>query len=142
MKIKSVRFILIAMALIVVFALPSAALAMRYGARVTQAGMFSFLLTPENLSIILAGLLAYAFDWFPGLAPWFDKLSILKKKQLVIVILLGVVGVIFAGSCYGLFETGYACTKESIPELVKIILVAASANQAVHFLTKPEPNKG
>ena len=46
---------------------------------VGQPGLFNLALTPEALSILLAGLLAILFDWFPGLAAWFDGLSRLKK---------------------------------------------------------------
>ena len=100
--------------------------------------MFKFVLTPELLSVILAGLIAILFDWFPGLAPWYDTLSALKKKQLMVVVLIVMVGVIFVGSCYGLFTTGIACEQASIPVLVSMVLVAAGVNQATHLLTKPE----
>ena len=102
-----------------------------------QGGLFKLALTPESLTALLSGLLAILFDWFPGLAPRFDSLSKLKKQQVMILLLTGVVGLVFAGSCGGLFEIGLACSPESLPQLLEYILMAAAANQAVHLLTKP-----
>ena len=102
-----------------------------------QPGLFNLALTPEALSILLAGLLAILFDWFPGLAAWFDGLSRLKKQQVMLGLLGLVVAGVFAGSCLGWFETGLACARQSLPTLLEYILIAAGANQAVHLLTKP-----
>jgi len=104
-----------------------------------QAGLFKLTLTPESLTVLLSGLLAILFDWFPGLATRFDSLSKLKKQQVMIVLLTGIVGFVFAGSCRGLFETGLACSPQSLPQLLEYILTAAGVNQAVHLLTKPGP---
>ncbi|HEY3312017.1 MAG TPA: hypothetical protein VGK00_10290 [Anaerolineales bacterium] len=101
------------------------------------AELFHLALSPESLSMLLAGLLAVLFDWFPGLAPWFGRLSKLKKQQVMIGLLGLVVAVVFWGACRGWFETGLACERESIPLLVEYVLAAAGANQAVHLLTKP-----
>jgi hypothetical protein len=102
-----------------------------------QGGLFHLALTPENLSMLLGGLLALLFDWFPGLAPWFDRLSRLKKQQLMVILLGLVAAGIFAGSCRGWFDTGLVCERASLPLLVEYILTAAAANQAVHLLAKP-----
>ncbi|HEY3310567.1 MAG TPA: hypothetical protein VGK00_02900 [Anaerolineales bacterium] len=100
-------------------------------------GLFHLALTPESLSMLLGGLLALLFDWFPGLAPWFDRLSRLKKQQLMVVLLGLVAAGIFAGSCRGWFDTGLTCERASLPLLVEYILTAAAVNQAVHLLAKP-----
>jgi hypothetical protein len=94
-------------------------------------------LTPELLAMLLAGLLAVAFDWFPGLAPWFGGLSRLKKQQLVLALLGLIAGGVMAGSCQGWLETGLACGVQALPRLLEIILAAASVNQAVHLLARP-----
>ena len=104
---------------------------------VTGAGLFKLAVNPETLVMILAGLLAVLFDWFPGLRPWFDGLSRTRKRLVMTGLLSLVAGLIFAGSCKGLFETGVACTVESLPLLLQYILSAAAANQAVHLLVKP-----
>lgn len=100
-------------------------------------GLFNLALTPETLSVLLSGLLAVLFDWCPGLAPWFGGLSRLKKQQVMIALLLALVAGVFAGSCYGLFETGLACARQSLPQLLEYVLAAAGANQAVHLLARP-----
>lgn len=109
---------------------------------VLPAGLFRLALTPESLAVILGGLLAALFDWFPGLAGWFETQSRLRKRLLMIALLAAAVGVIFAGSCRGLFETGLACSRESLPLLLEYILAAAGANQAVHLLAKPPAGRG
>ncbi len=101
------------------------------------SGLFNLALTPETLSMLLGGLLAVAFDWFPGLAPWFDGLSKLRKQQLMLVLLGLVAGLVFTGSCYDWFKTGLACSVDSLPVLLQYVLAAAGVNQAVHLLTKP-----
>jgi hypothetical protein len=93
--------------------------------------------TPELLAMLLAGVLAVAFDWFPGLAPWFAGLSRLKKQQLVLALLGLIAGGVLAGSCQGWLETGLVCGVEALPRLLEIILAAASVNQAVHLLARP-----
>lgn len=100
-------------------------------------GLFKLAITPESLTVILAGSLALLFDWFPGLAQWFEAQSKLRKRLLMIGLLGAVVALIAAGACRGLFETGLACELQSLPVLLQYILIAAGANQAVHLLGKP-----
>lgn len=105
--------------------------------RAGAAGLFPLLVSPESLAMMLGGLLAVCFDWFPGLAPWFDGLSTLKKQQLM-VFLLGLMGsAVFAGTCWGWFESGLLCSRQSLPVLLQYVLAAAGVNQAVHLLAKP-----
>ena len=100
--------------------------------------MFELNITPELLVSIVAALLAVAFDWFPKLAPWFDTLSELKKKQLMGGLLLTTVAAIYGGICVKLFFSPlYACEQTSLAELIKVVFVAIAANQTVHNLTKP-----
>ena len=100
--------------------------------------MFELNITPELLVSIVAAILAVAFDWFPKLAPWFDTLSELKKKQLMGGLLVATVAAIYGGICVKLFFSPvYACEQTSLAELVKVAFVAIAANQTVHNLTKP-----
>lgn len=94
-------------------------------------------LTPETLATLLGALLAVLFDWFPGLAAWFDGLGALRKRQ-VMAGMLALLGLgLFAGSCQGLFESGFSCAPHSLPRLLQVILLAAGVNQAAHLLVKP-----
>ena len=100
--------------------------------------MFELNITPELLVSIVAVLLAVLFDWFPKLAPWYDTLSELKKKQLMGGLLLATVAVIYGGICVKLFFSPlYACEQTSLAELIKTAILAIAANQTVHGLTKP-----
>lgn len=101
------------------------------------AGLFQMTLTPENLSILLAGVLAVAFDWFPGLAPWFDTLSRARKQQIMLALLVLLASGLFAAACRGWLELGLPCVRESLPLLLQTILEAAGVNQALHLLVKP-----
>lgn len=102
-------------------------------------GLFRLALNPESLSLILAGLLALIFDWFPGLAPRFDRLNPLTKRLVMTGLLAVVTAAIFAAGCTGWLETGVACAWTNLPLLVQYILAAAGVNQAVHLLAKPAP---
>lgn len=97
--------------------------------------MFSLLVTPEFLAFLLAGLAAIVFDWFPGLAAWFDGLSVLKKKQLMAAVLALIVASMYGLGCAGVLTL--ACTKQQIVDLVPVWLIAAGINQGIHQLTKP-----
>ena len=100
--------------------------------------MFELQITPELLVSIVAVFLAVAFDWFPKLAPWYDTLSELKKKQLMGGLLLLTVAVIYGGLCINLFASViYTCSQVSLAELVKVAFLAVMANQTFHALTKP-----
>ena len=100
--------------------------------------MFELAITPELLVSIVAAFLAVAFDWFPKLAPWFETLSELKKRQLMGGLLLVTVAVIYGGICVKLFFSPvYACEQTSLAELVKVAFLAIVTNLGVHNLTKP-----
>jgi pilus assembly protein Flp/PilA len=100
--------------------------------------MFELSITPELLVSIVAALLAIAFDWFPKLAPWYDTLSELKKKQLMGALLFLTVGAIYGGLCVNLFSSAtYTCSQTSLAELVKVAFLAIVTNQGVHSLSKP-----
>lgn len=100
--------------------------------------MFNLNITPELLVSIVAAVLAVLFDWFPKLAPWYDTLSELKKKQLMGGLLLATVAVIYGGICVNLFfSTRYVCEQVSLAELIKAAFLAIAFNQTIHSLTKP-----
>lgn len=105
-------------------------------------GLVPLPLTAETVSVLLGGLAALAFDWFPGLAGWFHGLAINRKKQIITLSLLGIVGAVTFGGCKGLFDTGFACQPGSLPEIIRMLLVAAASNQATHLLTKPSTGQG
>lgn len=99
--------------------------------------MFGITVSPDLLMVVFGALLAVLFDWAPGLQPWYDSLSELKKKQVMGVALLAIAGVFYGGSCYGLFSTALTCDKQGIADLVQMVFFITVSNQGIHALTKP-----
>lgn len=99
--------------------------------------MFELNVTPEFLLIVVAGLLALVFDYFPGIAQWFDGLSTAAKRQVNALLIIGVAAVLFAGTCFVLFVTNLVCTAKGALDLLYIVFLAAGVNQGVHSLFKP-----
>jgi len=99
--------------------------------------MFEFSVTPEFLVVIVAGLLALVFDYFPVAAKWYDGLEAATKRQFMLALVIGVALVIFAGQCFNLFVTNLVCSVKGGFDTLYIVFLAISVNQGVHFLTKP-----
>ena len=99
--------------------------------------MYEFTVTPEFLLVIVAGLLALMFDYFPGVAKWFDALSVEMKRQWNAVLVIGTAAVIFAGTCFAIFITNLVCTAKGSLDLLYICFLAITVNQGVHALLKP-----
>lgn len=99
--------------------------------------MYEFAVTPEFLLVIVAGLLAFVFDYFPVVAKWFDGLAESNKKLLNVgLIVLMAVG-LFIGTCYGWFVTNLVCTTKGFFDTLYIVFLALGVNYGVHKATKP-----
>lgn len=98
--------------------------------------MFDVTLTPELLIVIVSGLLAFVFEYFPKLKDWYDAQSEAAKKQIMLGLLVLTVAVVFAGSCFGLFNTGRTCEVKTALDFLVMVFVAIGVNQGVHKLTK------
>jgi hypothetical protein len=99
--------------------------------------MVEFSVGPEFLLILVAGLLALLFDYFPGIAKWFDGLDIAAKRQLNAGLVIGAMIIIFAGQCIGWFATNLVCTVRGSFDALYIVFLAIGVNQGVHALLKP-----
>jgi len=99
--------------------------------------MYEFQVTPEFLLVIVAGVLALAFDYFPGVAAWFDALKADAKRQLNAVLVIGTAAVIFAGTCFSWFITNLICSVKGGFDTLYIVFLAIGVNQGVHLLLKP-----
>lgn len=99
--------------------------------------MYEFTVTPEFLVVIVAGLLALVFDYFPGLAKWYDAKTPDEKRQLMALLVIGATVLIFAGQCFGLFLTNLICTVKGGFDALYIIFLTVTVNQGVHALFKP-----
>jgi hypothetical protein len=102
--------------------------------------MFEFDLTPELVVAVFATVTAFVFDYFPGVAKWFDALEEATKKRYVFGALFLVVAVMFAGDCFAVFVTYLTCNLIGGFEAVKLLLAAVAINQGVHALFKPTEN--
>lgn len=99
--------------------------------------MYEFSVTPEFLLMLVAGLLALVFDYFPGVAKWFNALEVEAKRQLNAGLVIGAAVVIFAGTCFGIFLTNLVCSVKGGLDTLYIVFLAISVNQGVHLLLKP-----
>lgn len=106
-------------------------------ASLVQEGLIPVPLTVESISVLLGSLAALAFDRFPGLNTWFNDQTADHKRQLVMAALALLVGAVAFGGCNGLLETGFRCQPNALPDLIRILLLAAASNQATHLLAKP-----
>ena len=102
--------------------------------------MFEFSVSPVALLAAVAAVQSLFFDYFPGVAKWFNALEVAQKKQVTLVlgILFGVAA--FVGSCYGFFTTNLVCEPQSIIALVGNIAISVSVGFAFHNGTKPSLN--
>ena len=99
--------------------------------------MFEFNVTSAVLMAFIAAILALVFDYFPGLAGWFNGLAQSNKKLFMAGLLIVAAVIVFLGSCYGWFVTNLVCEAKTIITLIYELVIAVSVNQGVHFLSKP-----
>jgi len=99
--------------------------------------MFTFEITSGVLIAFVAALLALAFDYFPGLAKWYDAKDASAKKQIMAGLLVGAVALVFAGTCLSWIVTNLVCEPKSLITLIYELLIAVSVNQGLHAVSKP-----
>ena len=99
--------------------------------------MYHFDVNPALLITLFAGALALAFDYFPGLAKWFDGLPVESKRGINALGVIGVGALIFAGQCLGVFVTNLVCTLKGSFDLLYILFLALGVNQGVHLALRP-----
>jgi hypothetical protein len=99
--------------------------------------MYHFDVSAAMLLALVAGGLALAFDYFPGVAKWFDGLTNAAKRGVNAAGVIGTGAIIFAGQCFGLFDTNLVCSVKGGFDTLYIIFLAISVNQGLHFALKP-----
>ena len=99
--------------------------------------MYEFTVTPELLTVLVAGVLALVFDYFPVVAKWYDALDAAVKRQVMAALVIGFALVVFAGQCFGLFATNLLCSVKGGFDALYIVFLAIGVNQGVHGLAKP-----
>lgn len=98
-------------------------------------------ITAVLLLAIVAFVLALLFDWFPGLASWYEKFSDGQKRGIMALLLLIASIIIFMLGCFRLFDIGIACTSQGALQFVVLLISAIAINQGTHTLLKP-PSTG
>jgi hypothetical protein len=101
--------------------------------------MYTFEVSPALLLALVAGGLALAFDYLPGLAAWFDGLLDWQKRLWNAGLVTGFAIVIFAGQCAGIFITNLVCDLKGALDLLYMVFLAITINQGVHMALKPSP---
>lgn len=88
-----------------------------------------------NSDLIVGGagaVIALLFGYFPALRVKFAGLSPEMKSAVMIGTLIITAFGVWGAGCIGWIDSGVACTKDSIPSLLKLIVIAIIANQSVN----------
>lgn len=92
-----------------------------------------------DLSMIAGAILSLIFSYLPGLNEKFNVLKPEHKRLIMLGMIVVVTGGIYLISCAGYGEQiGYVirCDQSGWIELIKVIIMAAVANQGTYNLTK------
>ena len=89
-------------------------------------------MSPELFVSLTAGVIALVFGYFPALRVMFAALSSEAKSGIMIGLMVLVGFAAWGAGCIGWIATDLACTQDSIPTLIKLILIAIVSNQATN----------
>ena len=87
----------------------------------------------NDIVISISGLLAIAFEFFPYLNTWYAGKSVEYKRQLMLVMVLGVA---FLVASYEWFTLGVPLDFKSIVDFAVTVFIALGVNQGTYKLTK------
>lgn len=99
--------------------------------------MYQFNVTAALLVALVAGAMALIFDYFPGIAKWFDAKPVETKRLINAGGVIGFALILFVGQCFAIFLTNLVCTMKGLFDLLYLIFIALSVNQGVHLVLKP-----
>lgn len=89
-------------------------------------------MSSELIVTIAGAFVALLFGYFPVLRERFAALTSEAKSGIMIGLMVLTGFAVWGAGCIGWLDTGIACTTASIPELVKLIIMAVIANQATN----------
>jgi len=92
-------------------------------------------ITSEVLIGISTAFLAVLMEYTPGLDTWYAKLDPQRKKLVMLGLLALVTLGIFGLSCGG-YVDGPTCDDKGFAGLVYLFVIAITANQGVHLISK------
>lgn len=100
----------------------------------------------ETLTTIAGAILSLAFSYLPGLNRWYETLDGTAKRLFMLAVLTVTAFALYALACtpYGeLLQISLACDAAGAISLLRLLLSALIANQAVYSLTPhPDGNAG
>ena len=85
-------------------------------------------------------LIALIFGYFPVLREKFAGLSPEAKSGIMIGTLVVTAFGVWGAGCIGWIDSGVACTTASIPQILKLILIAIVSNQAANRISPELPD--
>jgi len=93
-------------------------------------------MSPEQISAMAGAVLSLAFEYLPWVKDWFEKLSEIQKRYIMIGLMVGVVAVLFGYGCVLPLKQVWACDAYGAGEAIVALLSAIVANQGIHLLVK------
>jgi hypothetical protein len=105
------------------------------GVRAQESTPFD--VTPQTVLVLIGGFLALAFDYLPGLATWFDGLTVTNKRFVMLGLVVLAAVVLYIGTCQAWFQTTLTCEPRSLVNLLYGLVLAIAANFGFHKATKP-----
>lgn len=90
------------------------------------------MLSSEFLVTATGAVIALVFGYFPVLRVKFAALTSEAKSGIMIGMMVLTGFAVWGMGCAGWLESGIACTTASIPDLVKLIILAVIANQGIN----------
>lgn len=91
-----------------------------------------------NPALIAAALIAFALEWFPGLAGKWEALEPAKKARIVAALVLLVSAASVLGKCYLWGSTCPENAWSTFGALVVTFLLSGTVSQGVYGLTRRE----
>lgn len=100
--------------------------------------MFQFEVSASSILILIAGIQSLLVDYFPVIAPWFEKLAVSQKRQLTAGLGIAFAIGLYALSCQGYWlDTNLVCEPQTLIQLASDIVISVAAGVAFHSQTKP-----
>lgn len=94
-------------------------------------------ITVSSLALNVAALFTILFDYFPGLAAWYDKQSVADKRKIAVVVAIVIVGAVLGLTCAKVVSSNLVCTTSGIWDVITNIVLAFVVGQGVHQGIRP-----
>lgn len=90
------------------------------------------MLNSEFVVSAAGAVIALLFAYFPALNTWYAGQKTEIKSLIMIGLMFAVAFGVWGAGCAGWLDSGIACTAASIPDLIKLVILAVVANQGVY----------